>query len=88
MSNENIIISDKYIIQGSKIFYLCESGGDEESVFNMEFLASLPDIENPKLQKEYMCGPFSLSGSDYFMCMFYYKSECNSKSGCFKQKIY
>ena len=73
MSNENTIISDNYIIQGSKIFYLSDCGSVEEkhdNVYNMEFLNKLPDLDKKYEDKHYMSGPFKISGSDYFMCMF------------------
>ena len=74
MSNENTIISDNYIIQGSKIFYLSDCCGSVEvkhdNIYNMEFLSKLPDLDKKGIEKLYMSGPYKISGSDYFMCMF------------------
>lgn len=54
----------------------------------MEFLSRLPDLENPKEHKEYLSGPYKITGSDYFMCIFKYGNHHTKGEGIFKQKIY
>ena len=55
----------------------------------MEFLSELPDLDKKGEVKNYMSGPYKISGSDYFMCMFKYGHGNTTKgSGVFRQKIY
>jgi hypothetical protein len=68
---EEMLFSDKYLVQRQKIFYLFDDQPLEQGILDMEDLSEVKDFDN-KAKKEYVLGPFSYKGSNEFVTVFRY----------------
>ena len=67
----NLIITCKYIINESKIFYLYSNKPLDAGILDMEELAEIPGNEKENTQqKKFKCGPITFDGSDQFMIIY------------------
>jgi len=66
---QKMIITDRYLITGPRIFYLYNKIPLEDGILDMELLTE-PDNEEDKFEKKFASGVFQFSGSDQFMCVY------------------
>ena len=67
----NLIISDKYLIQECKIYYLWEDTPYSDGILNMEQLEDqTTSYESKDLVKDFIKGPMNVTGSDQFSCIY------------------
>ena len=64
-----MIITDKYLIYDSNIFYLYDETPLMNGILDMEVLSEQPYFQGDQDQKRHASGPFLMSGSSEFICV-------------------
>jgi len=58
------MISDRFMIHKSQIFYLQEKSVMMNGILDMEELSEIPDIKDSMINRRFSSGPFMMDGCE------------------------